>query len=145
MANIDTRGRTASNRSSSLGECVKLLGIAASIERSLIFGILVAGLLICLAMAAPVQAAGLDDAKRGLTELVRGNFQEAVVYTTKAIDSGQLEPESLAITYFNRAEGHQRLGRQALAIDDFKSAYRAWPEHPITQAKMRDLGLLGQQ
>lgn len=90
----------------------------------------------------PGYAAGLDDAKRGLAELVRGNFEAAVLYSTHAIESGELERESLAIAYYNRASGHLRQDRRERAIEDFKKAYAAWPEHPITQQKMRELGLL---
>lgn len=136
------RRRKGTIGSSSVIESAQLPGLATQAARSLCLYAVLAGLVLWLGLTAPVRAAGLDDAKRGLAELVRGNFQQAVVYTTKAIDSGQLESESLAITHFNRAEGYQRLGRPALATDDFKQAYRAWPEHPVTRAKMRELGLM---
>ena len=103
---------------------------------------------IAIAFAATVcfhsgaNAAGLDDAKRGLAELVRGNFARAVALNTRAIESGELERESLAISYFNRAEGYLKLQRETEAHADFRRAYEAWPEHPVTRQKLRDLGLL---
>ena len=103
---------------------------------------------ISMALAATVSfcasanAAGLDDAKLGLAELVRGNFARAVALNTRAIESGELERESLAISYFNRAEGYLRLERESEAHADFRRAYEAWPEHPVTRQKLRDLGLL---
>ena len=96
---------------------------------------------LTLSSASGAPAAGLDDAKMGLAELVRGNFERAVVYNTRAIESGELERESLAIAYYNRASGYQRLDMVDQAKADYLKAYRAWPEHPMTRDKMRDLGL----
>lgn len=101
----------------------------------------IAALVLSVFLPLGASAAGLDDAKLGLAELVRGNFERAVALNTRAIDSGELEPESLAISYFNRAEGYLRLDREAEAHADFRRAYDAWPEHPMTRQKMRDLGL----
>ena len=99
-------------------------------------------LLATVCFHTSANAAGLDDAKRGLAELVRGNFARAVALSTRAIESGELERESLAISYFNRAEGYLRLQRETEAQADFRRAYEAWPEHPVTRQKLRDLGLL---
>lgn len=98
--------------------------------------------LALLLMAAQAQAGGLDDAKLGLAELVHGNFEKAVFYHTRAIDSGELERESLAISYYNRANGYLKLSQSDRAREDFKKAYEAWPEHPMTQEKARELGLI---
>ena len=103
------------------------------------------GLLLAVAvmfLSSGAGAAGLDDAKLGLAELVRGNFERAVLLNTRAINSGDLERESLAISYYNRAEGLVRLDRQIEANADFRKAYEAWPEHPMTRQKARALGLL---
>ena len=96
---------------------------------------------LTLSTASSAAAAGLDDAKMGLAELVRGHFESAVVYNTRAIESGELERESLAIAYFNRASGYQRLNLVDQAKADYVRAYRVWPEHPMTRDKMRDMGL----
>ncbi len=87
-------------------------------------------------------AAPLDDAKTGLAALVRGDYEEAIAMNTRAIESGSLERESLAIAYYNRAMGYKHLAKPKRAEEDFKRAYGAWPEHPMTQEAMRDLGLL---
>lgn len=101
-----------------------------------------AALFLLLFGSFGVQAAGLDDAKMGLAALVRGNYEKAVVLTTRAIQSGTLERESLAISYYNRGRGYMKLGQPDLAKEDFRMAFEAWPEHPVTQEKARELGLL---
>ncbi len=98
--------------------------------------------LMAMTFTFEANAAGLDDAKMGLAELQRGNFGLAVALNTRAIESGELDRKSLAISYFNRAEGYVRLDREAEAMADFRKAYEAWPEHSKTRQKMRDLGLL---
>ena len=98
--------------------------------------------ILLFSVASSAAAAGLEDAKRGLAELVRGNFEHAVLYNTRAIDSGELEPESLAVAYYNRASGYLRLDQREHALEDFKKAYGSWPQHPMTRKKMREFGLL---
>ena len=95
-----------------------------------------------LGLSGFAQAGGLDDAKLGLATLKAGDLKEAIAYNTRAIESGELERESLAIAYYNRASGYLLQEKRALAVEDFKRAYRAWPEHPVTQQKMRALDLL---
>ena len=96
---------------------------------------------LSLGLSGPAGASGLEDAKLGLAALLRGDFDQAVLYNTRAIESGELERESLAIAYYNRASGHLRQQHPKLAVADFKRAYETWPEHPLTQQKMRELGL----
>lgn len=104
-------------------------------------GTLLTGLALLL-MATQARAGGLDDAKLGLAELVHGNFEKAVFYNTRAIASGELERESLAISYYNRASGYLKLSQSDRAREDFKKAYETWPEHPMTRQKARELGFL---
>ena len=74
--NLYARQSASFHESVSLGECAELRGAAVSVERSLCHCVLVAGLLFWLGLSAPVQAAGLDDARRGF-------------FAAKAADSGR--------------------------------------------------------
>ena len=101
----------------------------------------IAVLILSSGLSSTLRAAPLEDAKMGLAALVRGDYEKAVLLNTRAIQTGALERESLAIAYYNRGMGYQKLQKPDLAIKDFKQAYESWPEHPLTQEKMRGLGL----
>lgn len=80
--------------------------------------ILVGFLLFCV----PAQAGGVADADAGVARLNAGDAAAAVELFTRAIQSKELTPASLALTYHHRGMAFFREGQAGRAILDYTTA-----------------------
>jgi Tfp pilus assembly protein PilF len=86
-----------------------------------------AALLAAVAMSggtsfASSTSAGNELAKAAYQNLKQGNAKAAAFQFTKAIESGELEPEVQANALLNRALAYQRLGNHEHAVSDYTAA-----------------------
>jgi tetratricopeptide (TPR) repeat protein len=95
-------------------------------QRILFVAILLLSLMVCL--TSPVWAGGLDDAQAGEAAFSGGNDDEAIRLFTKAIESGELSPENLCITYNNRASAWHSKGDSDKAIADWTKVIEINPQ-----------------
>jgi len=78
------------------------------------------GFLLCASTAA--WAGGVADADAGLARLNAGDAPAAVELFTRAIQSKELSPERLALTYHHRGMAFHREGQSGRAILDYTTA-----------------------
>lgn len=76
-------------------------------------------LLLC---GSPAWAGGVADADAGVTRLNAGDPAAAIELFTRAIQSGELTPERLALTYHHRGMAFHREGQAGRAILDYTTA-----------------------
>jgi tetratricopeptide (TPR) repeat protein len=74
-------------------------------------------------------AGGLDDAETGLAAAEQGDYDTAIEFFTKAIESGELSVEHQSIVYFNRAVTWDKKGEYDKAIDDYTSTIAIDPKN----------------
>lgn len=77
-----------------------------------------------LAMASPK-----DDIIKGNQAARAGRYQQAIRLFSKAISSGRLSRENLAIAYNNRGSAQDDLGRPEQALADYTQAIKIAPSH----------------
>jgi tetratricopeptide (TPR) repeat protein len=82
--------------------------------------LVLAGFLLCASTAA--WAGGVADADAGLARLNAGDAPAAVELFTRAIQSKELSPERLALTYHHRGMAFHREGQSGRAILDYTTA-----------------------
>ena len=87
------------------------------------------------------QAGGLADADAGIARLNSGDPETAVALFTRAIQSKELSPESLALTYYHRGMAFYREGQAGRAILDYATAL--WNEDLPRQFRPRTLNNRG--
>ncbi len=87
------------------------------------------------------QAGGLADADAGIARLNAGDSATAVALFTRAIQSKELSPESLALTYYHRGMAFYREGQAGRAILDYATAL--WNEDLPRQFRPRTLNNRG--
>ena len=99
-------------------------------------GILSAVLLVMLGSAQALGAA-LDDIRAGNEFFKAGRLDDAVSAYTQAITSGELESETLAITYNNRGVALGEQSEFERAIEDYEKALQLLPADATTLKNMR--------
>jgi cell division protein FtsN len=87
------------------------------------------------------QAGGLTDADAGIARLTAGDPEAAVALFTRAIQSKELSPESLALTYYHRGMAFYREGQAGRAILDYATAL--WNEDLPREFRPRTLNNRG--
>ncbi len=94
---------------------------------------------VLIAMGAETRAIadGLDDVTDGNTAFKRGHYERAVESFTRAIISGDLNIEAMAITLNNRGVAYGELGDYDRAMRDYDDALTLRPEDPTTLKNMR--------
>ncbi len=96
----------------------------------LAFGLLVAG-------ADPSAADALADIRAGNQAFAEGRLEQAVGDFTRAIDTGELDPEALALAYNNRGVVFGELGDFDRAIADYARALELKPGDAKTVRNLR--------
>ncbi len=89
----------------------------------------------------PAFAGGLADADAGITRLNAGDEEAAIALFTRAIQSKELAPESLALTYYHRGMAFYRQGQAGRAILDYATAL--WAEDLPREFRPRTLNNRG--
>jgi len=97
------------------------------------------GFLLCASTAA--WAGGVADADAGLARLNAGDAPAAVELFTRAIQSKELSPERLALTYHHRGMAFHREGQSGRAILDYTTAL--WNQNLPRAFKPRTLNNRG--
>ncbi|MFM9863715.1 MAG: tetratricopeptide repeat protein [Micropepsaceae bacterium] len=87
------------------------------------------------------QAGGLQDADAGVARLNSGDSATAVALFTRAIQSKELSPEGLALTYYHRGMAFYREGQAGRAILDYATAL--WNEDLPREFRPRTLNNRG--
>ncbi|NOT42298.1 MAG: tetratricopeptide repeat protein [Alphaproteobacteria bacterium] len=87
------------------------------------------------------QAGGLTDADAGITRLNAGDSTAAIALFTRAIQSKELTPEGLALTYYHRGMAFYREGQSGRAILDYATAL--WNEDLPREFRPRTLNNRG--
>lgn len=105
------------------------------ISRGLITGLVMLSLMV--AEAPAVLASALDDVRAGNEFFKAGRLDEAVDAYTQAITSGELQSETLAITYNNRGVALGERDDFDRAIDDYEKALQLLPADPTTAKNLR--------
>lgn len=82
-------------------------------------------------------ANALEDVRAGNEFFKAGRLEDAVAAYSKAITSGELQSETLAITYNNRGVALGENGEFDRAIDDYEKALQLLPEDPTTAKNLR--------
>ncbi|MCB1970778.1 MAG: tetratricopeptide repeat protein [Geminicoccaceae bacterium] len=100
------------------------------------------GLLILAAFAlvlwqGSAHADALTDVKEGNTAFKSGQYQLAIDAFGRAITSGELDPEALAITYNNRGVALGEIGDTDRAIEDYSKALTLSPKDETTLRNLR--------
>lgn len=89
----------------------------------LIFMVRVALVLVSLLLCgSPAWAGGVGDADAGVARLNAGDAAAAIELFTRAIQSGELTPERLALTYHHRGMAFHKEGQAGRAILDYTTA-----------------------
>jgi tetratricopeptide (TPR) repeat protein len=78
---------------------------------------LILSLMFCMITSG--WAGGLDDAKAGIAEAQKGNYDVAIRLYTKAIESGELSQQDLSTIYYNRGNAWYYKGDYDKAIADY--------------------------
>ncbi|MGD8564677.1 MAG: tetratricopeptide repeat protein [Desulfarculaceae bacterium] len=86
-------------------------------------------MMVLLAVANLTWAAGVDDIRAGNDAARSGNLKKAIELFTKAIKSGRLSKENLAIAYNNRGSAWDDQGRADQAIRDYNKAVKTNPKY----------------
>ena len=76
-----------------------------------------------------VAASGLSDAKVCKATVERGDNYLGINLCTRAINSGELSPENLAIIFNTRGVAFKNKGQYDRAIQDYNTAIRLKPNH----------------
>lgn len=97
------------------------------------------GFLLCASTAA--WAGGVADADAGIARLNAGDAPAAVELFTRAIQSKELSPERLALTYHHRGMAFHREGQSGRAILDYTTAL--WNQNLPRAFKPRTLNNRG--
>src|ERR1700693_588710 len=87
------------------------------------FAVLLASVVGCLAMAGSTAVSRADD----VDTCLKGTGDETLAACTRAIDSGRLEGNDLAVAYLNRGIAYKDKGDRGRAISDLDEAIRLNP------------------
>jgi Flp pilus assembly protein TadD len=98
---------------------------------------LCAAALVALGLGGAASAQGLPEVRLGNEAFREGDFARAVSHYTKAIRSGELVGEALAITYNNRGVAHGEAGNFDPAIADYSQALALRPNDSTTIRNLR--------
>ena len=90
-----------------------------------------------ITMGGIARADTADDLRAGYDAYKAGEFQAAADAFGKVIDTGNLDKDSLAVTYNNRGVALQQLGEYDAAIADYLRAKDIKPDDPTTQRNLR--------
>jgi tetratricopeptide (TPR) repeat protein len=96
------------------------------------------GMLLC---CVPALAGGVADADAGVARLSAGDAAAAVELFTRAIQSKELSPEGLALTYHHRGMAFHKEGQAGRAILDYTTAL--WNEDLPKEFRPRTLNNRG--
>ncbi len=94
-------------------------------------------ILFALALAGSAFADGLEDVSEGNSAFKRGQYERAVESFTRAVISGDLDIDAMAITLNNRGVTYGELGDYDRAMQDYEDALALRPEDPTTLKNMR--------
>jgi tetratricopeptide (TPR) repeat protein len=89
----------------------------------------------------PARAGGVADADAGVARLSAGDASAAVELFTRAIQSKELSPEALALTYHHRGMAFHKQGQAGRAILDYTTAL--WNEDLPKEFRPRTLNNRG--
>ena len=90
---------------------------------------LILALAVLLALPGAAVADAFSDFDAAREAFARGNYDSAIDYYTRAIQSGELSTEHQAITFYNRGRAYADKGDYERAIDDYKQAIRFEPDY----------------
>ena len=99
------------------------------LKNSLIW--VVIALLGVMLAAGPALAGPKDDIRAGMKAAQNGDMEKAIELFTKAIKTGKLSKQNLAITYTNRGAANEDMGQTDLAVLDYNRAIKADPSYSI--------------
>lgn len=97
--------------------------------------IAVIGFLLLIASGA--LAGAVDDIRAGNAAFAEGRHEEALQAFTRALASGELDPETLALAYNNRGVVYDHLGDYDRAILDYREALALIPGDPTALHNLR--------
>ena len=81
-------------------------------------------------LAAPVFSGAVEDVRIGTGAMALGDYQQAVEYLGRAIDSGELPESSLFLVHVARGDALYARGDQQGALRDFDTAVSLKPDYP---------------
>ncbi|MDJ0951246.1 MAG: tetratricopeptide repeat protein [Alphaproteobacteria bacterium] len=88
-------------------------------------------LLLLTALARPAFADGFKAYQAGRAALDAGRLQDAIRFTTTAIESGELDERALSIAYNARGLAFRRIGRLDAAVADYDRAIGVRPDYAM--------------
>lgn len=98
---------------------------------------LIAVLVFVLLSASGAVAGAIDDIRQGNDAFAAGRKEEALQAYTRAIVSGELDAEALALAYNNRGVVYNELGDFDRAIADYREALALVPGDPTALRNLR--------
>jgi tetratricopeptide (TPR) repeat protein len=99
----------------------------AVMRRNLFVAFLLLFLMVCMSSGA--WAGALDDVKAGTSAANRNDYDMAIGFFTKAIDSGELSRNTLSKVYFDCATAWGEKGDYNKAIADYTKAIENNPKY----------------
>jgi tetratricopeptide (TPR) repeat protein len=94
-------------------------------------------LTLAVGLAVPAQADPMTDLRTGNASFKEGKYDDAVQAYTRAIISGQLGAEALAVTFNNRGVAYGELGDFDRAIIDYNEALGLRPDDATSIRNLR--------
>ncbi len=97
----------------------------------------IAALALSLLLATPAVAGGIDDIRAGNEAFAEQRYDAALEAYTRAIVSGELDTEALALAYNNRGVVYNEVGDYDRAIADYREALALVPGDPTALRNLR--------
>lgn len=97
----------------------------------------IAAFFLSLLLVPPAWAGGIDDIRAGNEAFAEQRYDAALEAYTRAIVSGELHAEALALAYNNRGVVYNELGDYDRAIADYREALALAPGDPTALRNLR--------
>ena len=97
---------------------------------------LAAATLSLACLGTRVEATGADDGNAGLQALKQGAYDEAIRDFSRALASGQLNPDEQEFAYYGRGMAYGYKQQYGAAISDLKVAVRLKPDDADAQSAL---------